>query len=140
MAVVAAKHDIDAVWQPYFSVALARMPREIPGHAQQGTLLPWQPPSEHDLQRLEESSSDFIDRLMNLKGYINDFQTEMQNLLLGELFDRTLPPREPVAPKIAVRLDRHDELATYFNEETAWGRENTRIQAEVRAVPSPPTN
>jgi hypothetical protein len=138
VATGAAKYDIDAAWQPYFNVALARMPHEIPGHAQQGTLFPWQPPSEQDSQQLEKIGSDLIDALMILQGYIYDLQIEMQNLLLGELFDRRLPPREPVDPRIAIiRLDQHKKLDEYFNRDTAWGRENARIQAGVRIALRP---
>ncbi len=70
---------------------------------------------------------------MNLGCYIHDFQVEMQNLLLGELFKQKLPPREPIDPNlVVVQFERYKELAEYFERETAWGRGKARIEGEVR--------
>jgi hypothetical protein len=132
-----ASYNIDAAWHPYFDVALRRMPRDFPGQVQQGTPLTWEPPDDQGMQELERVGNDLIDALADLESYIYDLRIEMQNLLVGELFDQTLPPRQPVDPRITIVLDRHKELAAYFNKDTAWGRDKARIEAEVRTVRRP---
>ena len=128
-----AMHDIDTAYQAYFNFAVRIMPQEIPGHAQQGTLFPWRQPDEQTAQEFERLGQTLLDALMTLGCYIYDFQVEMQNLLLSELFERKLPPRKPIDPNmIVVEFERHKELAEYFDRETAWGREKARIEAEVR--------
>jgi hypothetical protein len=134
IATNAATHDIDMAFPPYLDTASRIMPQEIPGHPKQGTLFPWHPPDDQTAQQLETVGKDFLDALMNLGSYIYDFQVEMQNLLLGELFKHKVPPRKPIDPDaIVVELERHKELAEYFDKKTAWGRYKAHIESEVRS-------
>lgn len=132
-AVNVAIHDIDAAWHPYFNTVLPIMPMEIRGHPQPGTLLPWNPPNDRTVTRIEKLGNELISALSTLGSYIYDFQIEMQNLLLGEFFGRKLEPRKPIDPTlIVVQLDRYGELA-HFEKETPWGKHKERVEDEVRA-------
>jgi hypothetical protein len=47
-AINVANHDITTSFQTYFNTAIGIMPHEFPsGHPQQGTVVPWSPPSDH---------------------------------------------------------------------------------------------
>jgi len=134
-AINVANYDILNAFQRYFNAALRMMPHEMPSGPTPGSLFPWQPPSDQDTAELETLGREFLESLSTLGSYIYDFQVEMQNLLLGELFKRQLPPRQPIDPRfVVVRLDRCNELAAYFENETAWGHNKTRIENDVRAA------
>jgi hypothetical protein len=130
-AIGAALFDIDTAYNPYFDAALHVMPFGVPKDApEEGTpTVLWNPPSGEVVQQIETLASSVIDTLMTLQSYIFDFQREMQNLLLAGLFHQTIPPRVPIDAKaVVIRLDRHDELSRYFDEQTNWGREQAQIQ------------
>lgn len=130
-AIAVARYNIDAPLQEYFNTAVRLMPHEVAEHPQQGTLLPWQPPDEEKRQELEQLGENLQSALLDLSCYIYDMQIEMQNLLLGELFEQRVSPRKPDDPDIIViRLDKHKELNSYFENETPWGREKNRTEAE----------
>lgn len=53
----------------------------------------------------------------------SDFQVEMQNLLMSDLFGNAVPHRVPGDPMHGVlRLDRSAEQQRWIAENTAWGR------------------
>jgi hypothetical protein len=55
--------------------------------------------------------------------YILDLETEMQNTLLGDLFEKRLPSRvSDGAHDMVISLDKFDELLRYFEFETEWGK------------------
>ena len=82
----------------------------------------WVAPSDKDYERLERVSMDLLRTLDTFGGYLSDLETEAQNILLGELFKRQLPPRTALHPEdIVVRLDQHRELAAHFERNSPWG-------------------
>lgn len=105
-AINAALEDISTTLTPYFQLAARAMPFEKDS---------WTPPDESFTKALEPLADNATNALITFGSYLFDFQAEMQNLLLGELFSHRVPPRSPVDPKhIVVTLDRHDELAALF--------------------------
>jgi len=45
-------------------------------------------------------SNPLLGALNKHGSYVYDFQMEMQNHLLGELFDNKIPPRKPIDPNL----------------------------------------
>ena len=86
-AIKAALHDIDAAYQPYFDEAYFAMSIAAPKES-------WEPPSAEAIQRLEGHGDNLIDTLMTLQSHISNFLSEMQTILVGEMFGHT-PPRAP---------------------------------------------
>jgi hypothetical protein len=75
-----------------------------------------------------------IDALMTLQSYIFDFLSEMQTILVGEMFGHTIPPRVPAdSTSVVIQLSRYDELSTYFKQQTNWGRNQAQIENDLRA-------
>jgi hypothetical protein len=99
-----------------------------------GQIFPWTIPPQPIIEEISTVSQKIADHAMDLGSLIDDFQREMQNLLLGDLFDHRVPPRVPLDPsKTVVRLAAHEELKRFFESETDWGREKATIEAAVRA-------
>jgi hypothetical protein len=126
-AINAALYDIDAAFHPYFDAAYHAMPIDAP-------VGKWEPPSAEALQQLEALGKTLIDTLMTLQSYIFDFLSEMQTILVGEMFGHTIPPRVPAdSTSIVIQLSRYNELSTYFKKQTNWGRNQEQIENELGA-------
>ena len=124
----AALFDIDSTYSPYFNAALRVMPLGVSKEPTEKATVVWTPPSTEALAQLEKLADELMATLMTLQSYVFDFQKEMQNLLLAELFDRTIPPRVPLDPNsVVIRLDHYEKLVTYFDQKSNWGREQARI-------------
>jgi hypothetical protein len=52
-------------------------------------------PTKDDVARLQDLADAYLAATGDLQGYIIDLQIEAQNELLGDLFERQLPPRAP---------------------------------------------
>jgi hypothetical protein len=132
LAVNAALHDIYLAFGPYYDVALKTMPMEALSGPLLGKLLPWQPPDEATTLQIRQAGAKLRDAILGLGNYVYDFQVEMQNALLGDLFRTRVPPRTPLDPRlVVVRLSEHEKLKAYFNNETAWGREGAQTAERV---------
>ncbi len=130
-ALNAAMHDAREAYMAYHRFAVRAMPMEIPDEQSQGRLFPWRLPNVREANDLTHTLSE---ALGTCGAYLGDMQTEMQNLLIGELFGHRIAAREPVDPRlVAVRLDRYDELKRHFETETAWGRRAQEVMSEVRS-------
>lgn len=132
-AINVAMHEIRLAYtEDYFHTALRLMPHEK-AESRQGSLFPWSLPDDHSVENLSRATSNLRNAIFTLGGYMHDFQIEMQNILLGDLFRRSLPPRYPINPEVVVvRLENHLQLSAYFENDTAWGREKARTEARVR--------
>jgi hypothetical protein len=134
-ALHAARQDVDDAYDRYFDLVIHMMPAAVPGSSEQGaTLFPWQPPEAPGLSELMLRTNQLHGFLQEVGSYIFDFQIEMQNLLVSEIFDRVLAPRQPLDPRHRViTLNAHQELSNYFNSEaTSWGRMRARADVWVQ--------
>jgi hypothetical protein len=127
ISVVAAKYDVDAALQSYFEVAYHAMPIASPVDE-------WTPPNAEVFGEIERRGNALISSLTTLQSYIFDFLREMQTVLIGPMFDQRIPAHMPPDPSaVVVRLDRYDQLMTYFNQETNWGRNQAQIESRLRS-------
>lgn len=125
LAVNVALHDIREAFDNYSALANPWMPLEGFAHPN--------PAGEHIVVQIAETGEKLTGAINDLGGYIFDLQIEMQNLLLGELFNHRLPRREPIDPDVVVvRLDAFDELKRHFEHDTAWGKKKIEVEDRVR--------
>ena len=130
-AINVALHDTREAEAAYVRDCASLMPSEMA--SQPGTLFPWSPPNSEQEELLRIRTEDLLDALMKLGNVIYDFTVEMQNSLLGDLFQNRIPARTPVDPRfIVVTLDNHAHLASYFEKETAWGKVKSDTEKRVR--------
>jgi hypothetical protein len=131
LAFNAALYDVNQTWNVYSPLAMRTMPAQNP---QTGQLMPWDIPPPDALDALGEIGERLCNAVGELTAYTSDFQVEMQNLLLQELFGQGVANRQPLDPRLkVVTLDKADELVRYFNEQTAWGASVRDTQARVKA-------
>lgn len=76
-------------------------------------------PSQQDIEAIEESFNCYTEA--NLEGYcfVSDLSREAQNVLLGNLFNNQVPPREPSDSNYVVVTTKPEEferLRVYFTE------------------------
>ncbi len=103
-------------------------------HLETGQVLPWTPPADQVIAELQRHADAVIEAIDRIGSYVDDFQREMQNLLLGQLFANRVGLRQPIDPRqFTTSLQRRDELLRHFEPETAWGRNKAQIEADVRA-------
>jgi hypothetical protein len=122
-AINAVKFDVDLQFQRYFDISLKSMPRKFQLSPDPSIAKPeWQMPNAELRKLIEAESIRFRDVLMLIGNVVFDFKIEMQNLLLSELFESRAPYRKPIDPRIKViKLEDHEALAKYFDNESAWG-------------------
>lgn len=126
-----AMHDIRETSWRYWNTLMPLLPvdrRDAPGQQ-----FNWEPPNEKQLETLEKFGSSFIKAIDLLGSFTYDFQIEMQNLLVGDLFGKTVPARIPIDPQYpVVTLNNHATLETYFAKNTSWGQNKTLVESDVR--------
>ncbi|MBI3451839.1 MAG: hypothetical protein HY057_03225 [Rhodospirillales bacterium] len=131
-ATLAAKYDIDNAYKKYEAIVFKIMPLEPRKSKPNVTEFYWKTPNEDTIAQLKNIGDRLVNALLDFLGYIYDFQVEMQNLLLGELFQHKLPAREPLGhDSIVIRLDRYKELMEYFDQKSAYGRDISRIEKKI---------
>jgi len=59
-------------------------------------------PTPADVTLIEQATDEYRNVCGNFQGFVLDLQIEAQNCLLGELFQRKLPPRNPRDPTVPV--------------------------------------
>lgn len=115
-----------------------RFPLEVmptlPTEAPAGNLYPYTPPAPASAERVRVLAETFIQSLTDATSYTEDFLVELQNRLLGDLFETSVAHREPIDPAVKViTLEDAEDLERWFATSTAWGQKYARIEAETRS-------
>jgi hypothetical protein len=135
-AMNAAIEDVQLAFTPYYNKAVTMLPINLPNAPQSI----WNVPSRSDVDKLHDLTQKLIVPLEDLGTYVDDFQREMQNALLRDLFDKNeIRRRQPLDSKLKViELEKHEELIHYFENETAWGKRKQAAEERLRNVASTP--
>ena len=91
-------------------------------------------PAQDKLEAIEQSFNCYTEA--NLEGYcfVSDLSREAQNVLLGNLFNNQVPPREPSDSNyivVTTKPEEFERLRIYFTEEDDDGL--TQHQKDFRA-------
>jgi hypothetical protein len=113
----------------------------LPTDNPSGGIFPYTPTTIEGAQVVRTYSDRLIRALDDAVACTEDFLTEMQNVLLGDLYGHRLEPRQPLDPALrAITLDRAEELEVWFSKNTDWGIEAARINAETQKRFEPKQN
>lgn len=105
----------------------------LPTDNPRGGTFPYKPPSIDGALAVRKYSDQLIRAADDATAYTEDFLTEMQNVLLGDLYGNHLEPRRPLDPaRRTVTLDQAEDLEAWFNVNTAWGVEAARVEGDAR--------
>ena len=108
--------------------------QSIPVQLPDGSIFPYTPPTVEHASFIKRFCESFIAALDDATMYTEDFQVELQNHLLGDLFGKNVIHRKPLDPaKKVITFQRADELEHWFATSTDWGREMARIDADTVA-------
>lgn len=83
-------------------------------------------PTDSDIDKIELLAKRYSDHIHTLGMYMEDMSRELQKEMLGDLFENSIPLREPLNKSYKViRIDdvkKYRELKYYFENHTAWGK------------------
>ncbi|MBU0485987.1 MAG: hypothetical protein KKB30_15900 [Proteobacteria bacterium] len=134
-AINSANYDAREAIQPLFSALVRVLPIDPPEDAPQNVPRPITKPllDRKQLQELRTLVDNYKNAMDDIGCYIFDLRVEAQNNLLSGLFEHRVPPRKPLDKKFKVlstKPEKLEELMTYFKEQTAWGKNKIRLDAE----------
>ena len=124
-------HDILHAQNDFLRDCMKMLPVDLP--MENETVVHWLPLSANDCKLIMERSTQIEASVQRLYDLVFDFQVEMQNCLLGGIFHNRVPHRIPIDPKnVVVTLENHSQIAAYFENDTAWGRNKIETEKSVR--------
>lgn len=119
--------------QSMFSDFVLHVMPVLPTDNPSGGIFPYKPPTIEGALAVRKYGDELIRAADDATAYAEDFLTEMQNVLLGDLYGNHLEARQPPDPaRRAVTLDRAQELDAWFSANTAWGVQAERVEAGTR--------
>lgn len=119
--------------QSMFSDFVLHVMPALPTDHPNGGIFPYKPPSIEGALAVRKYSDQLIRAVDDATAYTEDFLTEMQNVLLGDLYGNRLEPRQPIDPtRRTVTLDQAQDLEAWFSANTAWGVQAGRVEAKAR--------
>jgi hypothetical protein len=127
-------YDVQAATKQYHLQTMSILP-----FADEGPLnMAFKLPGEEGMAKLF-AQTDYVCRTVaRVQQWIADMQVAFQNELLGELFENKVKTRDDpdptddiLAPFKVLRLDRYDELVSYFKNDTEWGQRLSAMRAEM---------
>lgn len=104
------------------------LPCDIPEERQRQlgvNLAQTESPTLKDLPAIEEGYHHYLVALVECLSFISDLSRELQNVLLGDLFENTVAPRKPGAPNVVVVTTKPEDvpsLTAYFTQKDNEGR------------------
>ena len=108
--------------QLMFSDFVAHVMPALPTDKPDGGVFPYTAPSVEEAESVKRYSSRLIATVDDATSYAEDFLTEMQNALLGDLYKNRLLPRQPIDPRRkAITLEQSKDLEAWFRANTSWG-------------------
>jgi hypothetical protein len=105
----------------------------LPTDNTNGGIFPYKPPSIEGALAVRKYSDQLIRAVDDATAYTEDFLTEMQNVLLADLYGNRLEPRQPIdLTRRTVTLDQAQDLKAWFSAIPAWGVQAGKVEVKVR--------
>ena len=128
-AISAATHEFGERYPREFGQALIpRLPMDMPN----GRTCPYSPPDDAAMEAIDHELEIAEQATLSCVMYAQDFMVELQNTLLGDVFDQQVEHRDPPDPSARViRLDEFEEISLWLKR-TPWGQECAQLEAEAK--------
>jgi len=125
-----ANHERGTHFDKYFLCFLKVMPLPV----DDGVLFPWSPPGADQLATVEELTVALRRAVDRRVCWIIDFQAEMQQLLLGDMFPGNMVTRRsaPDPEFFTIRLDQTGSILERLSG-TEWGKRRLVLEKEAQA-------
>lgn len=97
-----------------------------------GGTFPYEPPGKDRIAEIDKVVDHLVTVLCDLTAYCDDFVVEMQNTLLGDVFNAKVTKRVPVDPaRRAICLEDFEDLQAWLSQ-SKWGQELTYWQTDAQ--------
>ena len=120
--------------QAFHSAAVEHFMPLVPTDKPNGGIYPYVTPNE---EAIAAARTQLERGMMGLEDSISiaqDFLVELQNLLLGDLFEKEVAHRVPLDPRHRVfNVHDYDKLRAWLRTETEWSRHCEQIEAAFRS-------
>ncbi|MDD5321875.1 MAG: hypothetical protein PHD43_14960 [Methylococcales bacterium] len=142
VALNVANHDAREAFAPLFTALLRVLPFDPPDDAPPNVPRPLiqpliqSPISSEEYAQLKILVERYKEAMDEIGSYVHDLTIESQNNLLSELFERRVPPRQPIDPRLKVIStdpEKVAQLLSYFENETSWGNAKRAAETNARA-------
>lgn len=140
LAIHSAHYDKMMAFSKLFSAYLGTIPADVPEQMREdGAAKVFVPPMPTDatLQKIRPLTKAYKSPCEDISCYLFDLRVELQNLLLGSLFDHRVPKRVPIDPHFKVislgPTSYVKELEEYFETQSEWGKSNIAASARAKA-------
>jgi hypothetical protein len=115
-----------------FSKFVIHLMPVLPVEGPDGGVFSYTAPSVEAADVVKALSEAFINSLDDAVAYTDDFLVELQNHLLGDLFNAKVIHRIPLDPdKKVISFKDAEQLGKWFETSTEWGKANARVLAET---------
>lgn len=125
-------HDIRNAQMPL----MQELVHVLPQKASDGISTIYKPaPTDERMVAVERLAAAYEKILFDVGSLVYDFNIEIQNVLLSDLFGRKAPKRKPIDPNeivISTEKEAQDKLHQYI-EASAWGQERKATDERVRS-------
>lgn len=119
--------------QSMFSAFVLHAMPALPTDNPNGGIFLYKPPSIEGTLAVRKYSDQLIRAVDDATAYTGDFLTEMQNVLLGNLYENCLESRQPIDPtRRVVTSDQAQYLEAWFSANNAWCVQAGKVEAEAR--------
>jgi hypothetical protein len=138
VALNAANHDAREAFVPLFTALLRVLPMDPQENAPPNMPRPLVPGpiSKDEYEQLTKLVGRYKEAMDDIGSYVHDLTIESQNNLLSGLFERRVPLRQPIDPKLKVittHPEKAEQLLRYFENETAWGKSKRDTESSIKA-------
>lgn len=138
IALNAANYNARETFTPLFATLVKVLPMDPPENAPPSVPRPvvQDPISAEEYAQLKILVDRYNDAMDEIGCYVHDLTIESQNNLLSGLFERRVPPRQPIDPSLKVistDTEKAEQLISYFQNETLWGKRKIATESEVKA-------
>jgi hypothetical protein len=133
MAFSVALRDLQHTYWPL----MIELPNVLPQRSQDGQNIIYKPiATPEQISKINQLTAAYGDAAREISCYVHDMRVEIQNLLLGNLFDHRVPKRVPLDPRhkvVSTDAKTIEALTHYFKNETLWGKESQTADERIRA-------
>ena len=133
LALSSAAYELSESFHPLFQFTLSHFPMDVltdEGQKVDNVML-LSPDQRGNLKSLSDS---YYDAAMDVGCYLDDMRTELQTLLLSNLFPNVIPRRRPADPSkkvLSLEPSAVKSLRQHFLKNTAWGKKSVATQLDV---------
>lgn len=138
VALNAANYNAREAFTPLFATLVKVLPMDPPENAPPNVPRPvvLDPISAEEYAQFKILVDRYKDAMDEIGCYVHDLTIESQNNLLSGLFERRVPPRQPIDPSLKVittDTKKAEQLIHHFQNETSWGKAKQATETDVKA-------